>query len=79
MSYIEKYKKGLALLVGTLCLFISLFLPAKYALGFDIRCTDDDVWTSINWIFLALSIIFLWGEIIHLAKTMQTVLSNKIK
>ena len=77
MSLVEKYKKGLALLVGTLCLFIALYLPAKYAMGMEIRCLGSQVWTNINWIFLSLSIIFLWGEIVSLAKSVQGALSKK--
>lgn len=78
MSFIENYKKGLAIVAGTLCMFIALFLPAKYALGMDIRCVGDDVWTSINWIFLCLSIVFLWGEIVSLARSIQRGVSKKI-
>lgn len=78
MSYIEKYKKGLAVFVGTICLFIALFLPAKYAMGMEVRCLGEEVWTSINWIFLALAIVFLWGEIVSLAKSVQGALSKKI-
>lgn len=75
MSYIEEYKRGLALLLGTLCLIIALFLPAKFALGL----TDKtDVWTNLNWIFLALGIIFMWAEIAVIAKAVQNGASNFI-
>ncbi len=75
MSFIENYKKGLAVIAGTMCLFIALFLPAKYALGLTER---QEVWSNINWIFLTLSIIFLWGEIRSIAKSIQAGLTKKI-
>ena len=75
MSFIENYKKGLAVFAGTICLIVALFLPAKAALGM----TDNmEVWTSLNWIFLGLSIIFLWGEIVTLAKSVQGFVSKKV-
>lgn len=75
MSFIENYKKGLAVIAGTLCLVVALFLPAKAALGL----TDSmEVWTSLNWIFLGLAIIFLWGSIMSLAKSVQSFVSKKV-
>ncbi len=68
MSFVEKYKKGLAIIAGTICLVVALWLPAKFALG---MTEKQDVWTNINWIFLGLSVIFLWGEIAALARTAQ--------
>ena len=74
MGFIEKYKSGLALILGTACLIIALYAPAQSAL----LLTDDDIsWKTSNWIFLALGIIFLWGEIVTLAKTFQNVIRKK--
>tara|TARA_Y100000385_G_scaffold243373_1_gene260835 strand:- start:3481 stop:3738 length:258 start_codon:yes stop_codon:yes gene_type:complete len=71
----EKYKKILAVVVGVICLILALFLPAKYVLGI----TDKtDVWSNINWIFLCLAILFLWGRIIVLAKAIQALITKII-
>ena len=78
MSFIEDYKKYLAVIIGTLAFIIALFLPAKFALGFDIRCQDTDVWTSINWIFLSVGIILLWGSIKAFAKSIQSSISSRL-
>ncbi|MBU2923067.1 hypothetical protein KO504_17085 [Winogradskyella psychrotolerans] len=74
MSFVEKYKRGLAIIAGTLFLFIALYLPARYALGLTER---EDVWTSINWIFLGLALIFLWGEVAKLAQMVQNFIKKK--
>jgi len=81
MSFIEKYKSGLALFIGTICLFVALFLPGRYALSAEMHKEFDsvwDVWTSINWIFLVLGIIFLWGEIVKVAKSVGDGVGNVI-
>ena len=80
MSYIEKYKNILAIVVSTICLFIALFLPARYALSAEMHKEFEsiwDVWTGINWIFLSLSVIFGWGEIAKLATTFQDFIKRK--
>lgn len=76
MVFIEKYKSILAIILGTICLAIALYAPAKSAL----LLTEADIpWKTSNWIFLGLGLIFLWGEIVTLAKTFQDVLRNKTK
>ena len=79
MKPMEKYKKILAIIVGTVCLVLALFLPAKHVLGL----TDKaDVWSNVNWIFLCLAILFLWGRIIVFVKAIQAliikIISKKI-
>jgi len=74
MSYVEKYKKGLAIVLGTICLFVALYAPGRSAL----MLTEEEIpWHLSNWIFLGLGIVFLWGEIVSLAKTFQGFFSKK--
>lgn len=74
MAFIDKYKSALALVLGTLCLIIALYAPAKSAL----LLTDKELdWKASNWIFLGLGIIFLWGEIVTLARTFQDLMRKR--
>jgi len=79
MKKTEKYKKILAIIVGAVCLVLALFLPAKHVLGLTEK---TDVWSNVNWIFLSLSILFLWGRIVVLTRVVQSliikVISKKI-
>lgn len=68
MSFVEKYKRGLALFLGTVCLAIAMYAPAKSAL---LLTADEYEWKTSNWIFLGLGLVFMWGEIKTFAKTVQ--------
>jgi len=76
MSFIQKYKNTLAIILGTLCLIVGLYAPAKSSL---LLTEGEHTWKTSNFIFIGLGIIFLWGEIVTLAKTFQNVLKNKTK
>lgn len=72
----EKYRKVLALIAGTVCLVIACYAPAKSAL---LLTSEDIPWKTSNYVFLVLSIIFLWGQIVSFAKAIQETASNVIK
>ena len=72
-TFVEKYKKWLAIILGHVCLLIGLYAPALSAL----LITDDNLhWGLNNTVFTGLGIIFLWGEIIAFARIVQTTLGN---
>jgi hypothetical protein len=72
-SFVEKYKKWLAVILGHVCLLIGLYAPALSAL----LITDDNMhWGLNNTVFTGLGIIFLWGEIIAFAKIVQNTLGS---
>jgi hypothetical protein len=74
--FIEKYKKGLAIVLGHICLLIGLYAPALSSL----LISDERLnWNINNTVFTGLGIIFLWGEIIAFAKIIQNSLLNKKK
>jgi len=72
-SFVEKYKKWLAVILGHICLLVGLYGPALSSL----LITDDNMhWGLNNTVFTGLGIIFLWGEIIAFARIVQTTLGN---
>jgi len=72
-SFIEKYKKWLAVILGHICLLIGLYGPALSSL----LISDNELhWGLNNTVFTSLGIIFLWGEIIAFAKIVQNTLGN---
>ena len=76
MGFIEKYKSGLALFLGTVCLVIALYAPGRSAL----MLTDEQIpWHTSNWIFLGLGVVFLWGEIKSLATTFLNFFKGRAK
>ncbi len=71
---IEKYKKGLAIFLGHVCLLIGLYAPALSSL----LISDDEFnWNLNNTVFTGLGIILLWGKIIEFAKILQHSLGKK--
>lgn len=77
MGFIEKYKSGLALLLGTTCLIVGLYAPAMSALLLLEHPCDTATWKTSNFLFIGLGIIFMWGEIVALATTFQNVIKKK--
>ena len=75
-TFADKYKNTLALIAGTICLVIACYAPAKSAL---LLTSDDIPWKTSNYIFLVLGIIFLWGQIVSFAKSIQESGANFIK
>ena len=75
-TFADKYKNTLALIAGTVCLVIACYAPAKSAL---LLTPDDIPWKTSNYIFLILGIIFLWGQIVSFAKSVQDGASNLLK
>lgn len=67
-TFADKYKNTFALIAGTVCLIIACYAPAKSAL---LLTSDDIPWKTSNYIFLVLGIIFLWGQIVSFAKSVQ--------
>ena len=76
MGYIEKYKVGLSVILGTACLLIGLYAPALSLL----LLTEEKIELSLlNYFFVGLGIVFLWGRIVSVAKAINTVITNKSK
>ena len=72
-SFVEKYKKWLAVILGHVCLLIGLYGPALSSL---LISKDTLDWGLNNTVFTGLGIIFLWGEILAFAKIVQNILGN---
>ena len=72
-SFVEKYKKWLAVILGHVCLLIGLYGPALSSL---LISKDTLHWGLNNTVFTGLGIIFLWGEILAFAKIVQNILGN---
>ena len=75
MGFLATYKKVLAVTVGTLCLFIALYAPAMSLL---ILTEKEIEWGIMNWIFLVIGMIFLWGSIVTLARSIGLGVGNLI-
>lgn len=75
-EFIRKYKVGLSIILGTACLFIGLYSPALSLL----LLTDKTIeLTIMNYFFVALGIVFLWGKIVAVAKAINNIIAKKSK
>lgn len=75
-NFINKYKKTLSIVTGTVCLIAGIYAPL---LSSFLLSEKNYEFTVTNLWFIALSIIFLWGQIVLIAKTLTTIFSNKFK
>ena len=75
-NFINKYKKTLSVVAGTVCLIAGIYAPL---LSSFLLSEKNYEFTVTNLWFIALSIIFLWGQIVSIAKTLTTIFSNKLK
>ena len=74
-TIIIKYKVLLSVLAGTFFLVAANYAPALSLF----LLTDKEVeYNTINWIFLFLGVIFLWGRIVLLAKIFTHFIGGKL-
>ena len=74
-TIILKYKVLLSVIAGTFFLVAANYAPALSLF----LLTDKEVeYKTINWIFLLLGIIFLWGRIVILAKILTNAIGDKL-
>ena len=73
---INKYKNYLLQILGTICLIAGLYAPL---LSSFLLSKETHDFTNTNFVFIGLGIVFLWGTIVNVAKSLTNMISNKIK
>jgi len=73
-NFLEFFKITISVLLGLTCLLSGLYAPVLSAL----LLTEREVrFENLNYILIALGIVFLWGRIKALARAIQSKLTTK--
>lgn len=72
---IKKYKIALSVIAGTIFLIAGTYAPIMSSFLLTESVHD---FTATNGFLIGLAIIFLWGRIVALAKTLQNGVANKL-
>ena len=75
-NLINKYKIGLSVFLGTIFIVIGSYAPTLSLL----LLTEKEInMGTMNWAFIGLGIVFLWGRIVNIAKTLTSIIVKKVE
>lgn len=74
-KFIEKYKISLTIIIGSLSLFAGLYAPVMSSF---LLTKEKHDFTTVNYVLIAIAIVFLFGSVKAIAQAIQKKVSGKI-